>query len=279
MDLAEGRSAEIEIIPNVRHVDATHITWHGNYPAFIEDAQRELFGNCGVQLSKLDEQGLSPEPWKYSMEYKSPSRLGERLSVKSEISKLSKEELTVTSEVRRVELADGSADDEVICTNLCTFCKADSKKIPADEEGAQKLSPLTMKAKTSYKHVGIFQHARHENFFEWFENARVETLNKVNCKLEELRENYKRVPVVGSIDFTFEEGAGINKTINIESWISELSDSHIRFEAAFSLGSKNICRGSAMMFLINEQTHEPAIVPKYMRDAVSGKLPDEFDVF
>jgi YbgC/YbaW family acyl-CoA thioester hydrolase len=279
MQSLESQTATIVTIPKLRHVDATYVVWHGNYVRWVEDSHTALLESAGIQFTEMEsELGISPDVRHMGIQYKSPALLTDRLTARSTVHTHTAEHLRIDTVITRDPREEEPEEPTEICRCVTEFTPPDRTVMADYDEPSESHADVSLEAKTNYKHVGIFQSVWHGHFFEWFENARVEAFNRVNCSLEELRETHKRIPVVGAIDFYFENPLGMNRQFTIDSSISEISDSHMRFDAHFRLGeSKTICRAKAMMFLIHEETHKPQRIPRYMREAVLGN--EEFDFF
>lgn len=101
--------------------DCGQVVYYANYFKYFEEGRTEYFLDKGVDIKQLSENNTLFAVRKIEVNFKSPARYGDCISVFSQIVKLKNASLDFFQEVKRHEVVLVSAVTQIVCIG-CDFC-------------------------------------------------------------------------------------------------------------------------------------------------------------
>ncbi|MCP4653331.1 MAG: YbgC/FadM family acyl-CoA thioesterase [Candidatus Omnitrophica bacterium] len=95
--------------------DCGGVVYYANYLKYFEEARTEYLADRGINLIEMAKEGFLFVVKKVDIEYKSPGRYGDKLTVTSEITKLRSASMQFTQEVKRGDLLIVAAKTVLVC--------------------------------------------------------------------------------------------------------------------------------------------------------------------
>lgn len=93
------------------------MVYYANYLKYLEEGRTEYFREKGLDLKKLDEEGIVFVVGDVSISYKAPAHYGDVLEIVTEIEKTKNASLAFLQEVRRADKLLVSAKVMLVCIN------------------------------------------------------------------------------------------------------------------------------------------------------------------
>ena len=112
--------------------------------------------------------------------------------------------------------------------------------------------------------MGVVYYA---NYFVWFEVARTEYLRSIGISYRHLEEKGMYLMVV-SATCQYKHPARYDDIIRIQSWISEMRNSSLKFEYKVFIKDKIISTGDSV-HVFTDRSGKPIRIPKEIRDLKS----------
>jgi len=100
--------------------DCGGVVYYANYFKYFEEARTEYFSDKGVDIKQLSENNTLFAVRKIEVNFKSPARYGEQISVTTKIVKLKNASLDFFQEVKRQDIILVSAVTQIACI-CCDF--------------------------------------------------------------------------------------------------------------------------------------------------------------
>ncbi|UCB57044.1 MAG: tol-pal system-associated acyl-CoA thioesterase [Candidatus Omnitrophota bacterium] len=97
--------------------DSGGVVYYANYLNYLEEGRTEYLREKGLDLKKLDEEGISFVVRDVSISYKAPAHYGDVLEIVTEIEKIKNASLVFLQEVRRADKLLVSAKVILVCIN------------------------------------------------------------------------------------------------------------------------------------------------------------------
>lgn len=101
--------------------DSGGVVYYANYLKYCERGRTELLRGLGFEQQKLMQQNIVFVVKKVSIEYKSPARLDDKISVITEIEKIKRASLIFKQTIKHKSDILCQADVVIVCVNTETF--------------------------------------------------------------------------------------------------------------------------------------------------------------
>ena len=97
--------------------DCGGVVYYANYLDYFEEARTEYLAECGIILTELAQNGFVFVVRKVDIEYKSPARYADYLTIVSEVSGMRSASLTFKQEVKRDDAVLVVAETVLVCVD------------------------------------------------------------------------------------------------------------------------------------------------------------------
>ena len=97
--------------------DAGGVVYYANYLKYLEEARTELLREEGVDISELAGKGILFAVRRTEINYKSPARYADTLTIIASISKIKNASLEFTQSIRRGDQTLVEANTQLVCIN------------------------------------------------------------------------------------------------------------------------------------------------------------------
>jgi len=101
---------------NYYETDQMGVVHHANYPHWFEEARVDFMDRIGVSYRSCEEKGISSPVLSMNMEFKSPVRFGESVSIAVGLEEIGKARMKIRY------LVSDSESGELRCTGCSTHC-------------------------------------------------------------------------------------------------------------------------------------------------------------
>lgn len=112
--------------------------------------------------------------------------------------------------------------------------------------------------------MGVVYYA---NYFVWFEIARTEYLRALGISYRQIEEKGLYLMVI-SAGCRYKSPAQYDDLVTIETWISDIKNSSLKFDYKILLGERPIATGDSV-HVFTDRARKPKRVPEEIRKAVA----------
>lgn len=97
--------------------DCGGVVYYANYLKYFEEARTEYMRECGLAIEELAQKGILFVVRRVEVDYKSPGRYADVLSITTQVSEIKNVSLIFLQEIKRNEQLLASAKTKLVCIN------------------------------------------------------------------------------------------------------------------------------------------------------------------
>ena len=112
--------------------------------------------------------------------------------------------------------------------------------------------------------MGVVYYA---NYFTWFEVARTEQFRSIGVSYKKLEEEGVYM-MVAAASCEYKAPAKYDETVSIETWVSELRNTSMKFSYKVCVDDKLVATGESTHVLTN-RSHRPIRIPEKIREKLA----------